>query len=223
MSLDALIDDLDADLPDLHPAREAGGSLLMMVGLPGVGKSSIVTALQRHLPCLLIATDDVRTRIRQSPRYTMSEVKQIYDVCYALIERRLQRGQRVVFDGSNHLAERRDYLARLAQRQGAPVAICVVQAAQETIQQRLRARHQISAVAHDKSDADWAVYQWMVEQQEPVAGEHLILNTTETAPDKLAQILYTYWLDIETQTTSDPDFQSPGWASKLNLIDGVGG
>ncbi len=222
MSLKALVDELDAAFPD-SPAARPGGSLLMMVGLPGVGKTSIVTALQRRLPCLLIATDDIRARVRQSPQYTMAEVKQIYDVCYALIERRLQRGQRVVFDGSNHLAARRDYLAHLAERQGAPVAICVVQAAQAVIQQRLLARQRQKSLTCDKSDADWAVYQWMVEAQEPVAGEHLILDTTAASPDELAQKLYTYWLRIETTAASDPDLQSLSWASKLSLVHGVGG
>lgn len=222
MHLKALVDELDATLPE-SPCARPGGSLLMMVGLPGVGKTSIVTALQRHLPCLLVATDDVRARVRQSPRYTVAEVKQIYEVCYALIERRLQRGQRVVFDGSNHLAARRDYLVNLAQRNGAPVAICVVQAAQAEIQKRLLARHHRGASAYDKSDADWAVYQWMVEAQEPVAGEHLILDTTTTTPEDLAQKLYSYWLHIETTAAGDPDLQSPGWASKLSLVHGVGG
>lgn len=222
MSLKALVDELDSALPDLPKARP-GGSLLMMVGLPGVGKTSIVTALQRHLPCLLIATDDIRTRLRQSPQYTVAEVKQIYDVCYGLIERRLQRGQRVVFDGSNHLAARREYLIQLAQRAGAPAAICVVQAAQKEIKQRLLARHRPGSPSYDKSDADWSVYQWMVEAQEPVAGEHLILDTTATSPEDLAQKLYTYWLHIESTATSDPDLQPPGWASKLSFIDGVSG
>jgi predicted kinase len=222
MPIDALVDELDAALPQLPWARP-GGSLLMMVGLPGVGKSSIVKTLQNHLPCLLVATDDVRARFRQSPTYTTAEVKQIYDVCYALIERRLRRGQRVVFDGSNHLAARRDYLARLAWRNGAPVAICVVQAAQEVIQQRLRCRNSYATAVQDKSDADWSVYQWMVEAQEPVAGEHLILDSTTTPLDDLAQTLYTYWLCSETKATSDPDLQPFSWADKLSLVDGVGG
>lgn len=219
MRFEELIDELDAELPQ-PPWARPGGSLLIMVGLPGVGKSSIVSAMQNDCPCLLVATDEVRARVRQSPVYTTTEVKQIYDVCFALIVRRLRRGQRVVFDGSNHLAARRDTLSALARAQGAPVAICVVQAAQDVIQQRLLARH-TRHDTQDKSDADWSVYQWMVEVQEPVAGEHLILDTTRMPADELAQKLYAYWLQIETKTTSDPDFQSFSWASKLSLLDGV--
>ena len=220
MRLDSIIDDIDSELPD-SPRLRSGGSLLMMVGLPGTGKTSIVTSLQRLLPCVLVATDSIRARIRQSPVYTAAEMMLVYEVCYAVIERRLQRGQRVVFDGSNHLAARREYLTVLAQRNGAPVAVCTVQAAQDVIRQRLAQRHRHGYSAKDKSDADWMVYQWMVEAQEPVVGEHLILDTTATSPDVLAAQLSKYWLEVETAAASDPDLQSLGWAGKLGRVHGT--
>ncbi len=148
--------------------------------------------------------------------YTAAEMMLVYEVCYEITERRLRQGQRVVFDGSNYLAARRDYLAELAQRHGAPLAVCAVQAAQDVIWRRLQNRSRCSQSPQDKSDADWTVYKWMVEMQEPVVGEHLILDTTATPPHVLAQQLYTYWMDIETTAASDPDLQSPGWASRLN-------
>ena len=72
----------------------------------------------------------------------------------------------------------------------------------------------------DKSDADWAVYTWMVEAQEPLVEEHLIVDTTETPAEELAKNLYEYWLNVETNAASDPDLQSPGWAGKLGWING---
>ena len=221
MRLDTLLDDLDSTLPD-SPVVRPGGSLLMMVGLPGTGKSSVVNALRPMMPHVVITTDKIRGAIRQSPVYTASEMMLVYEVCYGLIERRLRSGQRVVFDGSNMLAARREYLQKLARRCGAPVAICYVQAAQAVIHQRLRARVRRGHNKMDKSDADWAVYKWMVEAQEPLVEDHLVVDTTDTPPEKLAQNLYEYWLNVETNATSDPDLQSPGWASKLGRIHGAG-
>ncbi|MCB8985975.1 MAG: ATP-binding protein [Ardenticatenaceae bacterium] len=217
MRLDSIVDDIDQKLSQA-PWLRPGGSLLMMVGLPGTGKSSIVDHLQHLLPCTLIATDYVRTEIRRSPTYTASEMMLVYEVCYALIERRLQQGQRVVFDGSNYLAARREYLSNLARRNGAPVAVCTVQASQDVIQQRLNRRHHRGHTAKDKSDADWIVYQWMVEAQEPVVGEHLILDTTNAPPEILAARLRDYWLEVETAAASDPDLQSLGWAGKFSRV-----
>ena len=151
-----VIDELDALLPDTPYARP-GGSLLLMVGLPASGKSSIVEQLQKSLPFVLISTDGIRAQISYQPTYTLSEMTNIYEVSYKLIEKRLRRGQRVVFDASNYLAARRDHVIGLAQGYGAPVAVCLVQASQEMVRQRLLQRvHDLNAegglLARDRSD-----------------------------------------------------------------------
>jgi len=220
MRLDTLLDDFDNTLPN-SPVIRPGGSLLMMVGLPGTGKSSVVNALHPAMPHVVITTDEIRASLRQSPVYTESEMMLVYEICYGLIERRLNKGQRVVFDGSNMLAARRDHLQKLARGCGSPVAICYVQAAQEVIEQRLKARALRGHSKTDKSDADWAVYKWMVEAQEPLAEDHLIVDTTETSPENLAQNLYEYWYNVEKNAASDPDLQSPGWAGKFGQLYGT--
>jgi predicted kinase len=219
MRLDTLVKDIDETLPYVAPSRP-GGSLLMMVGLPGTGKSSVVRSLQRLVDCVVITTDKTRTLIRNSPVYTAAEMMLVYEVCYELIERRLNRGQRVVFDGSNLLAARRDHLKALAQKCGAPLTICYVQASQAVIQQRLQTRIRRGHNKNDQSDADWAVYKWMVEAQEPLVDEHLIVDTSDASPDELAQKLYEYWHHVEAAAASDPDLQSPSWAGKLSRVPG---
>lgn len=217
MQLQTFIDELDQVLPDTVPLPD-NGSLLMMVGLPGTGKSSVVNALQLLLPSVVIATDKIRNLIRQSPNYTAAEMSLVYDVCYGLIERRLGKKQRVIFDGSNLLAARREHLQQIALRCCAPLTICYVQASQEVIRQRLFTRAQRGHNKTDKSDADWSVYKWMVEAQEPLSEEHLIIDTTDTDPALLAQQLYEYWLTVDANAASDPDLQSPSWASELGRL-----
>ncbi len=214
MSIQQLLDDLDKSLPEAPFAR-ANGSLLMMVGLPGTGKSSIVESLQKLMPHVVISTDGIRTQLRQRPTYTSAEMMLVYEVCYHIIEQRLRQGQRIVFDASNYLAARRERVTRLAERNGAPVTVCYVQAAQDTIRQRLIDRNSERRRKTDMSEADWSVYKWMVESQEPVAAPHIVLDTTATPPDELANRLRDYWLETEKRAESNPDFQSTRWAGKL--------
>ena len=221
MLLHRIVEDIDTYIPQAPFAR-IGGSLLMMVGLPGTGKSSIVENLRKILPCAVISTDSIRLQMRRQPTYTAAEMALVYEVCYAIIETRLKKGQRVVFDASNYLAVRREHLRRIAGRTGAPVAVCYVQAAQEVIRERLARRASGNRRDGDLSDADWSVYKWMVEAQEPVSGEHLILDTTDTPPDVLARKLYRYWLQCEVRASTNPDLQSLGWADQFGRADNAG-
>jgi predicted kinase len=219
--LQRIVDEIDAQLPE-SPAVRKGGSLLMMVGLPGTGKSSIVRNLMTDFPSVVVSTDNIRAKMRRQPTYTATEMGLIYEVCYAIIEKRLCLGQRVVFDASNYLESRREYMAGLANSCGAPVATCYVQASQDTIGQRLAQRISGKRQTGDLSDADWAVYKWMVEAQEPIVGEHLILDTTVTPAEELAKRLYNYWSKIEADAESDPDLQPPSWASQLGRTNRAG-
>lgn len=193
-----LITEIDNLLP-ASPYVRPGGSLLIMVGLPGAGKSFVVQQLSRFLPFVVIATDRVRLYVRGQPTYTAAEMAYIYEVCYGLVGARLAAGQRVVFDGSNYLAARRQRLIAIAERYRSAVAICYVQAAESITRLRLSGRANGDKDSNDLSDAGWSVYQWMVAAQEPVAVSHLILDTTETPTELLAQRLYHYWIECESQ------------------------
>ena len=74
------------------------------------------------------------------------------------------------------------------------MAICRVQASPSETYARLMAREQAKGAT---SDADWAVYQWMVENQEPLTEPHLILDSSSTTAEQLAHRLYDYWIKHE--------------------------
>lgn len=195
MHVQEVINEIDRQLP--APPTAPGASLLMMVGLPGAGKSSIVQKLRELIPFAAVTTDLVRVHVCDRPTYSAEEVDLIYEVCYGLIRRRLARATRVVFDASNALAARRQRLFTIAAAQGAPVAVCRVQASEAVTRERLARRQAGERRAGDWSDAGWSVYQWMVDVQEPLVVPHLTLDTTETSPEILASELYHYWLSRE--------------------------
>ena len=72
MYLHRIVSDIDDNLPSV-PSVPTGGSLLIMVGLPGTGKSSIVEALQPDLPCCVISTDNIRLQMRNQPIWQRDE------------------------------------------------------------------------------------------------------------------------------------------------------
>jgi predicted kinase len=196
MNLQQILDELDGSLPDL-PFVRRGGSFLLMAGLPGSGKSLIVEKLQARLACAVISTDCVRFFVRPRPTYTAAETMLVYELCYHLVDRRLARGRRVIFDGTNHLAQRRQQFLGLGKRRRALTAVCQIVAAPEIVRQRLAARNSSSRRNGDLSQADWAVYQWMAAAQEPITDPHLTLDSTCISPEELAERVRAYWLGRE--------------------------
>ncbi len=212
---------IDAGLPQL-PAVYPGGSILMMAGLPGSGKSSIVHSLAALVDCVVVSTDSVRQQMSHHPTYTLAAMSLVYEVCYAVIRRRLQQGQRVVFDASNYLSSRRQRLCNIAAETNTPVAVCYVQAAQEVVEARLRQRINGVRGQGDISQADWSVYVWMRDNHEPLRREHLVLDTTAKPAPVLAQGLCQYWQQIETRfiTFSPAGKTLPScWTEKTPVSD----
>ncbi|MEM7115642.1 MAG: ATP-binding protein [Chloroflexota bacterium] len=205
--MQSIVASIDNSLPQF-PAVRQGGSLLMMAGLPGSGKSSLVRQMCAVVDCIVISTDHVRAQLVKQPSYTLSEMALVYEICYELIAKRLKRGQRVIFDASNYLSARRERLFSVAQPYATPIAVCYVQAAQEVIQLRLQQRTRNGRKNGNMSDADWSVYMWMLNKQEPLKREHIVLDTTATPSELLAQNLHQYWLQIETNAPSNGCLQS---------------
>lgn len=194
-----MVREIDRNMPRAPFARP-GGSLLLMVGLPGSGKSSLVRGVQEILPSFVISTDWVRRYMRHRPTYTPAEMMYVYEVCHQIIGGRLEQGQRVIFDGSNYQAARRERLFTTARRYNSPVAVCHVQAATDVVRQRLQLRATGQSHNGDLSDADWSVYQWMVQAQEPIVVPHITLDTTGTSAGELAARLSNYWLSVENDS-----------------------
>ena len=179
------------------PPNPLGGSLMILVGLPGTGKSVVASALQKRLPHVLVSTDTIRRVMTAAPSYSDEEKAQIYQLCFEIIERRLRRGQRVLFDAVNQLQIRRDQAAAVAVNLGLPAMFCYFQASPEAIKERLVQRNSANRRLGDMSDADWAVYNLLVETQEPMTNRHLILDSSSTSPEALADCLHAYWLKEE--------------------------
>lgn len=209
MYASGMIAEIDAKLPDA-PAVRKGGSLLMMVGLPGAGKTFVVSAVQKVVPCAVITTDRVRLHVRTQPLYTAAEMAYTYEICFGLIATRLDRGQRVVFDASNYLAARRRRLAEIAHRRRAALAICQVQASEEVTRRRLARRVSGNGHGSDPSEAGWPVYKWMVEAMDPVTMEHLNVDTTATPVETLAEQIQQYWVAREEKFDGNDNLQSAG-------------
>lgn len=165
----------------------AGAVLVVMVGLPGAGKSFLARQIAAEIGAELIQTDAVRREMFPHPRYVPREMAAVYQTCHRRIAAALAQKHRVVFDATNLHERGRALLYRLADQHGASLFVMAAYAPEPVIYARLRSR-EASRDPGELSDADVTVYRRMRPRAEPVRRPHIVANTT-VSPSPVLRLL----------------------------------
>ena len=88
--------------------------LVVVSGLPGVGKSRVSRLLADRLDAALVRTDVVRTDLFSDPQYTDEEVKRVYAAVRERARETLARDGRAVLDGTYRRRRFREDVAVMA-------------------------------------------------------------------------------------------------------------
>jgi predicted kinase len=99
----------------------ANSILIVLSGLPGVGKTTIAVELARTLPAVHVRIDSIEHAIRQSASHASLPIDDAgYLVGYAIAGDNLSVGHTVVADSVNPWPETRDAWVAVARRAGVP-------------------------------------------------------------------------------------------------------
>jgi predicted kinase len=85
----------------LHWAAVRRPLLVLLVGLPGTGKSRLARRLGAALQAQVVESDRVRKQLFAEPRYTGGEHAAVYGWCHTMLRSALVVGRSVVFDATN--------------------------------------------------------------------------------------------------------------------------
>lgn len=169
------------------PAGRA--TLVMLMGLPGVGKSYCAGALARALGAAHIATDHLRSRLFIAPSYGDEENAAVFGIAEALVDELLAEGHIVVLDATHLVARNRAPAEGIARARGAALHHVLVTADDAAARERLAARSRERAPG-DHSDADVRIYERMrARDLEPPAGGHLEIRNGPTVADEIARVV----------------------------------
>lgn len=175
----------DARDLDLRPGSPR---LLMLAGLPGVGKSAFARKVTSCCPFLKVESDRLRKALVPQPQYTPDEHRRVFRACHRLLDELLGQGYPMLFDATNLTERNRRPVYAIARKRGVPLTIAVVTAPPEIVRQRLRDR-EAGLDRETWSDAGWDIHSRMAPAWEPVRRPHIAVDTSEDITPALRQVL----------------------------------
>ncbi len=146
--------------------------IVLICGLPGVGKTTIAKNLAPLIDAVILSSDKIRKELIPNPTYTKEERKLIYDVMVLIAVYLQNSGTNIILDATFNKEDSRN---KVKQRIRVPrdeffIIECVCP--ENIIFSRIKNRKE------DYSDADISVYQKMKKIYEPVKVDHITVDTS---------------------------------------------
>jgi predicted kinase len=156
--------------------------LVVVCGVPGVGKTSVAEYAAARLDAELLRTDVVRKDLFADPEYTDGEARAVYEELLARAEEELGPDGTVVLDGTFHARPFREWALRTAERTGVDCRLLKVECEPSVARERIRDRE------GDESDADVRVHDMIREQFDPVAADNVAVDNSGALDDTRRQV-----------------------------------
>lgn len=110
--------------------------LLVMVGIPGSGKSFFADQFAETFNIPLVSFDRIRRELFTEPGYTIEEQSRIAKVASYMTGELFKTNGSIIFDGSGSLRSDREILAKVARKAGYEALFIWVQTEPSSAQQR---------------------------------------------------------------------------------------
>ena len=169
------------------PPPVANPYLVLMCGLPGVGKTHFARRLAAEARLQMIESDAARKALMGVPAYNAEENLRVFGACRKLMDVLLDNGVPVLLDATNVTERDRAYSYAAAEGRGAEVMVVRVTAPESEVRRRLRRRER--GLAKDgASNAGWDVYLKMKAREEPVTRPHFVVDTSKDITSAIVKI-----------------------------------
>jgi predicted kinase len=179
---DVLAPQLRAEIATVPATPHGKPALIVMMGLPGVGKSHCARLLSGRLGAAHVASDELRSRLFIAASYAAEENRAVFAAATALVDELLGEGHRVVVDATNLIARNRAGATLAARRRRVPVTYVRITASDDDARARLASRRTARA-SGDHSEADEPIYERMRAQpfEPPAEGFLELVNGPDLA------------------------------------------
>lgn len=146
--------------------------LVVVLGLPGTGKTTFAQALALALGARHFNTDIIRDELGMRGEYSAADKQRVYQKMESQAVRALMENLPVVVDGTFYLPPLRQSYQQIGRRHRIPVFWILVQAPEDLVKSRLSQKR-------DYSEADYEVYLKIKTSWLPLEYQHLALESED--------------------------------------------
>ncbi|NJB87194.1 hypothetical protein GGR26_002971 [Lewinella marina] len=159
--------------------------LIMVVGLPGTGKSTFARALAERTGAVHLNTDVIRQELGLRSRYRPEDKQRVYRELLHRTERALSSGKSAIVDATLYLERLRMPYRALARKMNCPISWIQLQTSPAVVRERLIRPRQYS-------EADFSVYTRIQRAYEPLADPHLGLPSDRLSQEEMVDLALQY-------------------------------
>ncbi len=153
--------------------------IIIVCGLPGVGKTSLAKELAPLIRAVILSTDKIRKELISKPTYRKQEKKLIYDVMLLLAKYLNDAGINCILDATFNTEKSRKELKKKLNLISSPqISIVECTCPEHIAISRLRNRK------NDYSDADISIYKKMRMRYQSIKEKHIVVDTSQQSANK---------------------------------------
>lgn len=156
--------------------------LVVVCGLPGVGKTTVGRHLADDLHADLVRTDIVRKDLFPDPEYTNTEEQAVYDGLFDRAATAVNNRENIVLDGTFHDARYRARAQTIAEDADATFRLVHVTCREEVVRERIATREE------DASDATFEIHRQYRDQFDAVECDHVRVDNDGSVAETRRQL-----------------------------------
>jgi predicted kinase len=157
--------------------------IIIICGLPGVGKTTLANELGHLINAVVLSTDKIRKELLENPNYDEDEKRLIYDILLLIAKYLHNAGINCILDATfNEQKSRNDIKKRLNLTNEQFKIIECICPEEETIS-RIQNRKK------SYSDADISIYKKIKEMYEPIKEKHITVDTSQPLKEIVSEVV----------------------------------
>jgi len=161
--------------------ESSAGALIVVCGLPGVGKTTVAERVADHVDGEVLRTDVIRKELFDEPAYTGAETETVYAELIDRARGRVADGSPVVLDATFADARFRADARETGERAADGFALVEVKCDERVVERRIERRDGIS-------DADFEVHLHFRELFDRIETDHVVVDNSGDQAATFAQV-----------------------------------